>query len=117
MDYMTWINENWALVVMIINGLIAGWIAGLLLGGGGLIRNLVVGLIGAVVGGYLVSSGLLKLPYDFDAMRTLRQSDRRLDDRRHAGRAGRPLPGRPVGRRSKGMRDRSAAAASAVDCA
>ncbi len=68
MDYMTWINENWALVVMIINGLIAGWIAGLLLGGGGLIRNLVVGLIGAVVGGYLVSSGLLKLPYDFDAM-------------------------------------------------
>jgi uncharacterized membrane protein YeaQ/YmgE (transglycosylase-associated protein family) len=68
MDYMTWINENWALVVMIINGLIAGWLAGLLLGGGGLIRNLVVGLIGAVVGGYLVSSGLLKLPFDFDAV-------------------------------------------------
>ncbi len=68
MDYMTWINENWALVVMIINGLVAGWLAGLLLGGGGLIRNLVVGLIGAVVGGYLVSSGLLKLPYDFDAV-------------------------------------------------
>lgn len=68
MDVMTWINENWALVVMIINGLIAGWLAGLLLGGGGLIRNLIVGLIGAVVGGYLVSSGLLKLPYDFDAL-------------------------------------------------
>ena len=67
MDYWAWINQNWALVVMIINGLIAGWIVGLLLGGGGLIRNLIVGLIGAVVGGYLVSSGLLVLPYNFDA--------------------------------------------------
>jgi len=34
----------------------------LLLGGGGLIRNLVVGLIGAFVGGALVRFGLLKLP-------------------------------------------------------
>lgn len=68
MDYWAWINENWSLVVMIINGLIAGWIAGLLLGGGGLIRNLIVGLIGAVVGGYLISSGLLVLPYNFDAI-------------------------------------------------
>lgn len=67
MDYWQLLSDNQALVVMIINGLIAGWLAGLLLGGGGLIRNLVVGLIGAVVGGYLVSAGLLKLPYDFDA--------------------------------------------------
>jgi len=67
MDYY-WqlLSDNQSLVVMIVNGIIAGWLAGLLLGGGGLIRNLVVGLIGAVVGGYLVSSGLLKLPYDFD---------------------------------------------------
>lgn len=68
MDVMTWINENWSLVIMIINGLIAGWLAGLLLGGGGLIRNLIVGLIGAVVGGYLVSAGLLTLPYNFDSI-------------------------------------------------
>lgn len=68
MDIMTWINENWSLVIMIINGLIAGWLAGLLLGGGGLIRNLIVGLIGAVVGGYLVSAGLLTLPYNFDSI-------------------------------------------------
>ena len=47
---------------MALNGLIAGWLAGLLLGGGGLIRNLVVGLIGAFVGGALVRFGLLKLP-------------------------------------------------------
>lgn len=66
MDFMQFINENPNLIVMIINGLIAGWLAGLLLGGGGLIRNLFVGLIGAVLGGYLVSAGLLTLPYDFD---------------------------------------------------
>jgi uncharacterized membrane protein YeaQ/YmgE (transglycosylase-associated protein family) len=68
--YMTWVNENWALVIMIINGLVAGWLAGLLLGGGGLIRNLVVGLIGAVVGGWLMNNGYLPIKdyYDFDAL-------------------------------------------------
>jgi uncharacterized membrane protein YeaQ/YmgE (transglycosylase-associated protein family) len=50
------------IIIMAINGLIAGWLAGLLLGGGGLIRNLFVGLIGAFVGGALVRYGLLKLP-------------------------------------------------------
>ncbi|MDX2259057.1 MAG: GlsB/YeaQ/YmgE family stress response membrane protein [Hyphomicrobiaceae bacterium] len=49
-------------VIMIINGLIAGWLAGLLLGGGGLIRNLIVGIIGALLGGALVQMGLLNLP-------------------------------------------------------
>lgn len=43
-------------------GLIAGWISGLLLGGGGLIRNLVVGVLGALVGGLLVQMNLLPLP-------------------------------------------------------
>jgi uncharacterized membrane protein YeaQ/YmgE (transglycosylase-associated protein family) len=42
-----------------IVGLIAGWLSGLLLGGGGLIRNLIVGLMGAYVGGFLVQ--MLKL--------------------------------------------------------
>jgi uncharacterized membrane protein YeaQ/YmgE (transglycosylase-associated protein family) len=68
MDYQQFITEHQIWIIMIINGLIAGWLAGLLLGGGGLIRNLIVGLIGAVVGGYLVTAGLLKLPYDFDAL-------------------------------------------------
>ncbi len=53
---------------MLLNGLIAGWLAGMLLGGGGLIRNLIVGLIGAFVGGFLVHSGMLNLPFNFDAM-------------------------------------------------
>jgi uncharacterized membrane protein YeaQ/YmgE (transglycosylase-associated protein family) len=50
------------LIIMAVNGLIAGWLAGLLLGGGGLIRNVIVGIIGAFVGGWLVRSELLQLP-------------------------------------------------------
>jgi len=50
-------------IILGIIGLIAGWLSGLLLGGGGLIRNLVVGVLGALVGGLLVNTGLLKLPF------------------------------------------------------
>ena len=57
--YMPWI-------VMAVNGLIAGWLAGLVLGGGGLIRNVFVGIIGSFVGGALVQAGLLKVPFLLD---------------------------------------------------
>lgn len=50
--------------IMAANGLIAGWLASLLLGGGGVIRNLFVGIIGAFIGGAMVKSGLLNLPFD-----------------------------------------------------
>jgi uncharacterized membrane protein YeaQ/YmgE (transglycosylase-associated protein family) len=51
-------------IVMAVNGLIAGWIASLILGGrGGVIRDIFVGIIGAFVGGALVQAGLLKLPF------------------------------------------------------
>src|SRR5260221_9055154 len=50
------------IIVMAVNGLIAGWLAGLLFGGGGLIRNMIVGIIGAFVGGALVRYELLQLP-------------------------------------------------------
>lgn len=50
-------------IIMALNGLVAGWIAGKLLGGGGLIRNFFVGIIGALAGGFLVQSRLLNLPY------------------------------------------------------
>ena len=49
-------------IVMGINGLIAGWLASILLGGGGLIRDLFVGILGAFVGGFLVRAGILHLP-------------------------------------------------------
>ncbi len=58
---MAYLQNPW--IIMVINGLIAGWLAGLLLGGGGLIRNLVVGIIGAFLGGALVQAGLLTLPF------------------------------------------------------
>ena len=57
---MAYLQNPW--VIMLINGLIAGWLAGLLLGGGGLIRNLIVGVLGAIVGGAMVQLGLLNLP-------------------------------------------------------
>ena len=60
----TWqqIQPYWPYIVMGLNGLVAGWLAGQILGGGGLIRNLIVGVLGAVLGGLLVQHGLLNLP-------------------------------------------------------
>ena len=56
--YMPWI-------IMALNGLVAGWLASLLLGGGGLIRNMLVGIVGSFIGGALVQNGLLNLPFDY----------------------------------------------------
>ncbi|MEO8420488.1 MAG: GlsB/YeaQ/YmgE family stress response membrane protein [Hyphomicrobium sp.] len=53
-------------IVMVLNGLVAGWLASLLLGGGGIIRDIFVGIIGSFVGGALVQAGLLKLPFLLD---------------------------------------------------
>ncbi len=51
-------------IVMAVNGLVAGWLASLLLGGrGGVIRDIFIGIIGAFVGGALVQAGLLTLPF------------------------------------------------------
>lgn len=50
------------LLIFLGIGLVAGWIAGLLLGGGGLIRSLIVGVIGAFVGGWLLSVLGVSLP-------------------------------------------------------
>jgi len=56
--YMPWI-------IMAVNGFIAGWLASLLLGGGGILRNIFVGIIGAFIGGALVQANLLNLPFNF----------------------------------------------------
>ncbi|MCW5723185.1 MAG: GlsB/YeaQ/YmgE family stress response membrane protein [Devosia sp.] len=52
------------LLIFLAIGLVAGWIAGLLLGGGGLIRNLIVGVIGSFVGGWLLSAAGVTLPIE-----------------------------------------------------
>lgn len=51
-----------ALLIFLGIGLVAGWLASLLLGGGGLIRNLIVGVIGAFVGGWLLSAVGVTIP-------------------------------------------------------
>jgi uncharacterized membrane protein YeaQ/YmgE (transglycosylase-associated protein family) len=62
MPTMEQIQPYMPLIVMALNGLVAGFIASLLLGGGGLIRMMLVGIIGAFVGGALIRYQLLTLP-------------------------------------------------------
>lgn len=45
-----------ALIVMAVIGIIAGFLASLLVGGSGLLRYLITGIIGSFVGGWLLSS-------------------------------------------------------------
>ena len=54
--------DTTALLIFLGIGLVAGWLASLVLGGGGLLRNLVVGVIGAFVGGWLLSLANISLP-------------------------------------------------------
>ena len=42
-----------AIVMMAVVGIVAGWLASVVVGGGGLIRYLITGVIGAFVGGFL----------------------------------------------------------------
>jgi uncharacterized membrane protein YeaQ/YmgE (transglycosylase-associated protein family) len=50
------------LIVFLVIGLIAGWLAGQIMKGGGygIVGDLIVGIIGAVIGGWLW--GALRLP-------------------------------------------------------
>ena len=45
--------ETRALITFLIIGIVAGFIASLVVGGSGLVRYLITGVIGAFVGGYL----------------------------------------------------------------
>lgn len=42
-----------SILIWIAIGIIAGWLASILVGGGGLIRYLLTGIIGAFVGGFI----------------------------------------------------------------
>lgn len=44
------------LIIMAIIGIVAGWLASIVMGGSGLIRYLITGLIGSLVGGILVNA-------------------------------------------------------------
>jgi uncharacterized membrane protein YeaQ/YmgE (transglycosylase-associated protein family) len=56
--------ELQSLLIFLLTGLVAGWIASLVLGGGGLLRNLIVGVIGALVGGYVLKLANVRLPIE-----------------------------------------------------
>jgi uncharacterized membrane protein YeaQ/YmgE (transglycosylase-associated protein family) len=51
-----------AIIVFLVIGLIAGWLASWIVGGGGLLTYLVSGVLGAFVGGYLFSALKINLP-------------------------------------------------------
>jgi len=49
-------NSTRQLVVTVLIGIVAGWLASLVVGGGGLIQYLVSGILGAFVGSYLLGA-------------------------------------------------------------
>jgi uncharacterized membrane protein YeaQ/YmgE (transglycosylase-associated protein family) len=49
------------IVIMVVIGIVAGWLASLVVGGGGLLRYLITGLIGAFVGGFIFNATGWKL--------------------------------------------------------
>jgi len=51
-----------ALLTWAVVGLVAGWLASLFLGGKGLFRYIVVGMIGSIVGGYLFAALGIDIP-------------------------------------------------------
>ena len=55
-----------SVIAWIVIGLLAGWLATQMLGErGGLLRNLAVGLVGAIVGGFLFEKLRLEVVPDF----------------------------------------------------
>ena len=51
-----------AILVWVIVGLVAGWIASRVVGGRGIIRYLVAGLLGSIVGGFIFSHFGISIP-------------------------------------------------------
>jgi uncharacterized membrane protein YeaQ/YmgE (transglycosylase-associated protein family) len=56
------------LIVMALVGIVAGWLASIVVGGGGLLRYLITGVLGAVVGGWLFSTAGWKLNLGSDLL-------------------------------------------------
>lgn len=51
-----------SILIWIVIGLVAGWLASFVVGGGGLVRYLVSGLLGSIVGGLLLQWTGFHLP-------------------------------------------------------
>ena len=51
------------ILAILLIGLVAGWLASLIVGGGGLLRDLITGLVGAVVGAFILRAFGIVLPF------------------------------------------------------
>ncbi len=72
---------------MAIVGIVAGWLASLVVGGGGVLRYLITGVLGAFVGGWLFASAGWKLNLGNELVEQIVVVRRR---RHHSGAAGAP---------------------------
>ncbi len=58
-----------AILIWLLVGLVAGWIASRIVGGSGIIRYIIAGLLGSVVGGFIFSYFGIVLPIDNEWIR------------------------------------------------
>jgi uncharacterized membrane protein YeaQ/YmgE (transglycosylase-associated protein family) len=55
-------NNTRSIIIFLVIGLVAGWLASWIVGGGGLLTYLISGVLGAFVGGYLFTALKINLP-------------------------------------------------------
>jgi uncharacterized membrane protein YeaQ/YmgE (transglycosylase-associated protein family) len=53
-----------SLIIAVVIGAVAGWLASFVMGGGGLFRYVITGIIGSFVGSFLLSALKVNLPID-----------------------------------------------------
>lgn len=58
-----------AILIWVLVGLAAGWLASRIVGGKGLLRYLLAGLLGSIVGGFIVSYFGVPIPIDNEWIR------------------------------------------------
>ena len=73
------------IVIIVVIGIVAGWLASLVVGGGGILRYLITGILGAFVGGWLFSAAGWKLNLGSDIAEQIVDVGHRRD---HPGAAG-----------------------------
>ena len=53
--------DNKAIIVFLVIGLVAGFLASFIVGGGGILRYLISGVLGSFVGGYVLNAAGINL--------------------------------------------------------
>ena len=62
--------ETMDILILVLTGVLAGWLASRIVGGKGLLRYLLAGLLGALVGNVIVSYFGIPVPIDISWLRT-----------------------------------------------